>query len=192
MTDVLAVVDHLTQLHAADGKIRGILGENFLAHFDLLIDNPHHALCLDDTEAMSMEMKGTRVALAHPYGADDDLPFTRPLIVEARLQGQSEPLLFRLDSGSNVPLIYSQHGLIREGIPPNAQLLKRVVEGAEQDFAVLNPLDLAPGTDTIRQVIFVQPMNSIGATREPREDGLLPTQLFSARVRELPQPIRHS
>jgi hypothetical protein len=178
VTDVLAVVDNLDQLHAADRNIRGILGENFLTHFDLLIDNQHHVLCLDETGAMATAVRGKLVPLAKPHGTDRDLPFTRPLVVEARLQGHREALLFRLDSGSNVPLIYGQRGLIRASIPSNAQILKRVVEGVEQDFAVLEPQDLALGTDTIRQVIFVQPITSIGDTREPREDGLLPAQLF--------------
>jgi predicted aspartyl protease len=176
--DVLAVVDGLAQLQAADGKIRGILGEDFLAHFDVLIDNEHRMLCLDETGAMAAAVKGTQVSLARPYGPDHDLPFTRPLIIQVKLEGRREPLLFRLDSGSNVPLIYGQRGLIRTSIPPNARILKRVVEGVEQDFAVLQPQDLAVGTATVRQVIFVQPMNSVGSVGEAREDGLLPTQLF--------------
>ena len=53
----------------------GIVGENFLTHFDPLIDNERQALCLDDTGAMAAGMKGTRIALAQPYGTDRDLPF---------------------------------------------------------------------------------------------------------------------
>jgi len=178
VNDVLAVIDYMAQLHAADGRIRGILGEDFLMHFDLLIDNEHHVLCLDETGAMTAATKGTRVALVQPYGADHDLPFTRPLVVEARLEGIREPVRFRLDSGTNVPVIYGQRGLIRAATPPHAQILKRVVDGVEQGFAVLQPQDLTIGRDTIRQVIFIRPMNSIGAAREAREDGVLPTQLF--------------
>ena len=33
-----AIVQDLRQIQAADPRIRGVLGENFLAHFDLLID----------------------------------------------------------------------------------------------------------------------------------------------------------
>jgi len=152
VTDVLAVVDNLTQLHAADGKIRGILGENFPAHFDLLIDNPHHALCLDDTGAMSAGMKGTRVALAQAYGADHDLPFTRPLVIEAHMEGIRNPVLFRLDSGSNVPVIYGGRDQSVD-IRRTTQILKREVDGLEQDFAVLQPKDVAVGGDKVRQVI---------------------------------------
>jgi predicted aspartyl protease len=176
VTDVLAVVDNLAQLHTADGKIRGILGENFLAHFDLLIDNLHHVLCLDDAGAMAAAIKGTRVALAHPYGADHDLPFTRPLVIEAHIEGIRNPILFRLDSGSNVPLIYG--GDMSLNARTSSQILKREVDGAEQAFAVLQPKDVSVGGDRVRRVIFVEPLSSIGKVRESREDGLLPTQLF--------------
>jgi len=178
VSDVLAVVDNLAQLHAADGRIRGILGENFLTHFDLLIDNSHHSLCLDDSGAMSAGMKGTRVALAHPYGADHDLPFTRPLVIEARMEGLGNPVLFRLDSGSNVPMIYGGRDLSPDVVPGRTQILKREVAGVEQNFAVLQPKDLSVGSDKVRQVIFVEPLNSIGAVQQSREDGVLPTQLF--------------
>jgi hypothetical protein len=84
----------------------------------------------------------------------------------------------RLDSGSNAPSIYGLHGQPRKGAPPNAQILKLVVEGVEQRFAVLPPQDLAIGREKIQQVSFVQPMNSVGLAPQPREDGVLPTVLF--------------
>jgi len=176
--DVLAVIDNLAPLHAADGKIRGILGEDFLTHFDLLIDNDHRTLCLDETGAMAAAMKGSHLALVQPYGPDHDLPFTRPLVVEARLEGNRDAVLLRLDSGSNTPSIYGLHGQARKGAPANAQILKRVVDGAEQNFAVLPPQDLAIGREKIQQLRFVQPMNSVGLPPQPREDGVLPTALF--------------
>jgi predicted aspartyl protease len=178
VNDVLAVVDNLAQLHAADRKIRGILGEDFLAHFDLLIDNERRMLCLDETGIMAAAIKGAHVALAQPYGPDHDLPFTRPLVIEARLDGIRNPVLFRLDSGSNVALIYGGRHQSLDIVRANVQILKRVVAGVEQDFAVLQPKDVSVGGGKIRQVIFVQPMNSIGVMGQPREDGLLPTQLF--------------
>jgi len=176
--DVLAVIDSLAQLRAVDGKIRGIVGEDFLTHFDLLIDNDRRMLCLDETGAMAAAMKGSHLALVQPYGPDHDLPFTRPLVVEARLEGSRDAVLLRLDSGSNAPSIYGLHGEARKGAPANAQVLKRVVDGAEQDFAVLPPQDLAIGKAKIQQVSFVQPMNSVGLPPQPREDGVLPTVLF--------------
>lgn len=178
VADVLAVIDSLAGLHAADSRIRGIVGENFLAHFDLLIDNEHQALCLDDTGAMAAGMKGNQVPLAQPYGTDQDLPFTRPLVIETRLDGIREPVLFRLDSGTNVPVIYRAHKQSLRLAAMNVRILKRFVNGEEQDFAVLPPKDVSVGRDTIRQVTFVQPMNAVGSVHQAREDGVLSTQMF--------------
>jgi len=175
--NVLAVIDQLTQLHAADRNIRGIAGEDFLTHFDLLIDNDRRMLCLDESGAMAAAVKGAHVALAQPYGTDHDLPFTRPLVVEARIDGNGNPLLFRLDSGSNAPVVYGRPQA-QNNRPANTQILKRVVDGVEQDFAVLKPHDVAVGRDKLHQVTFVQPLNSVGEVRAPREDGVLPTFMF--------------
>ena len=41
------LVYDLQNLHSADLHIQGILGEDFLEHFDMLIDNAHNLLCLD-------------------------------------------------------------------------------------------------------------------------------------------------
>ena len=47
-----SLVYDLKNLQSADLHIHGILGEDFLEHFDMLIDNAHSMLCLDDTGAM--------------------------------------------------------------------------------------------------------------------------------------------
>jgi hypothetical protein len=177
VSGVLAVIDDLAELHGADRKIRGIVGENFLTHFDLLIDNEHQALCLDNSGAMAAAMKGTRIPLATPHGTEPDMPFMRPLVIEARLEGTSEDMVFRLDSGSNAPLLYAKPSL--QLAKANAvKILKRFENGVEQDFAVLPPKDVSIGRETFRQVTFVQTLNSIGAVRQAREDGLLPTEIF--------------
>ena len=178
VNDVLAVVDDLAELHAADQRIRGIVGENFLNHFDLLIDNEHHSLCFDDSGAMAAAMKGTRVPLAHPYGTDRDLAFMRPLIIETRMEEIRDPVLFRLDSGTNAPVIYGGGKPSLRLARENVQILKRFVNGVEQNFAVLPPRNMSVGGETIRQVTFVQTMNAVGGAQQAREDGVLPTHMF--------------
>jgi len=181
VTNALAIIQNLAQLKAADPSIRGILGENFLAHFDLLIDNRQHMLCLDESPALvsvlASAVKGEHIPLAEPYGPVDAMPFTRPFVIAARLPELSaKPLLLRLDSGSNAPLLYSSPTLARKaGAAPTA-LLKRVVNGTEQSFAVLPPQELQLGKQPpLRNLVFVIPVTSIGAGSAPREDGLLPT-----------------
>jgi hypothetical protein len=62
----LVVVQNLENLKATDPHIRGILGGNFLGHFDVLIDNAHSLLCLDDAKLMRQEVKGEHIALVTP------------------------------------------------------------------------------------------------------------------------------
>jgi len=177
--DVVAVIQEMTQLKAADSRLRGILGANFLEHFDLLIDNGRHILCLDESGTLASTIKEEHIALAQPRGSQRDLPFTRPLIIAARLfAGDTTPVLLRLDSGSNSPLLYAADALVRSKSNGKASVLKRVANGVEQSFAVLPPQDIQIGTHAIRQVSFVVPMTSIGGGPSPREDGLLPTMAF--------------
>lgn len=175
----LAVIQEIPQLKAADARIRGILGENFLSHFDLLIDNRQHILCLDDTNALASAVRGRHTVLSLPYGSGSDFPFTQPIVVSAHLSAANmAPILLRIDSGSNVPVLYATDSSIHKPDTNRAPMLKRVVNGAEQAFAVLPPQDLLIGAESIRQVSFVMPMNSVGTGFAPRENGLLPTLIF--------------
>ena len=176
VANTLAVVQKMAQLTAVDPRIRGILGGNFLEHFDILIDNGHRILCLDDSGALASSIRGERVALAEPRGANRDLPFTRPIVVTARLSNFGKtPLLLRLDSGSNSPLLYPGIAGLGMARANSAQVLKRTVGGTEQKFAVLPPQNIQIGKVALKQISFVSPMNSVGAGPAPREDGLLPT-----------------
>ena len=57
-----------------DLHIRGILGEDFLEHFDMLIDNVHRLLCLDNSAAMRTEVKGPHIPLITPPQTADGAP----------------------------------------------------------------------------------------------------------------------
>jgi hypothetical protein len=73
----LVVIQDIAEVKAADPRIRGILGENFLSHFDLLIDNRQQILCLDESRTLAQAVKGEHIPLEQPFGSRDDLPFTR-------------------------------------------------------------------------------------------------------------------
>ena len=172
----LAVVEDLAQLRAADPRIRGILGGSFLQHFDMLIDNGQRLLCLDDSGALMTAVKGERIKFAEPYGTGKDLPFTRPIVLSARLSSLgTTPVILRLDSGSNVPMLYANNALLSLVAAKHSGVLKRTVSGVEQQFAVLPPQDVEIGKSPLRQVAFTVPMNAVGNGQAPREDGLLPT-----------------
>lgn len=175
----LAVIRDLADLHAADPRIRGILGDTFLEHFDLLIDNRRKILCLDDTKSLASIFKSEHVDLADPVGSDRDLPFTRPLIIAVRVAGSADsPMLLRLDSGSNAPVLYTPAPHLVNGAGAHSLPLARVVNGMKQGFQVLPAVDLRIGKHTVSQVSFAVPMNSVGRGPSAREDGVLPTMAF--------------
>ncbi len=176
--NAVAVIQDLTQLREADSRIRGILGANFLEHFDVLIDNIRHILCLDGSGDLASAIKSEHISMAEPRGEQLDLPFTQPVIVQARFSGNSKtPLLLRLDSGSNAPVLYTNPNLGEAPIDPTNPL-KRLVNGVEQGFAVLPVQDIRIGKHSLRQVSFFLPLDSVGGTTIRREDGLLPTIAF--------------
>jgi hypothetical protein len=180
--DVLVVVQDLADFRTADSDIRGILGENFLTHFDLLIDNRQQILCLDQLSTLARVVKGERIPLAPPHGPQDDLPFTRPLIAPVRLASVgAAPVLLRLDSGSSALLLYNTEPRLLPASANRASSFARVVNGIQQTFAVLPAQDIRVGAIPVNHVPIVVPMNAVGIGPGPREDGLLPTMAF-ARV----------
>lgn len=175
----LAVIENIPDLKAADPHIRGILGQNFLSRFDLLIDNRHPTLCLDESKSLSQSIKGEHIPLEQPHGPRDALSFTRPLVISARLMGTDlAPVLLRLDSGSNAALLYATQPSFLTPSMVRVPVLKRVVNGAEQAFTVLPGQDVLLGQRLLRQVLFEVPLNGVGRSPRPREDGLLPTSAF--------------
>ena len=169
--NVLAVVDDMAQLHQADPKLRGIVAEDFLAHFDFLIDYEQRALCLDESGAMASTIRGSRLPLAQPYGPDRDLPF---IGIAAQLEGSHAPTLLCLDSGSNAAVLFASSPAAQGVVDSKAQIRKWVVAGTEQSFALLRPRQVAVAGRILGQIAFVQPIDSV----ESRVDGLLPTAIF--------------
>ena len=101
------VVQDLRQIQAADPRIRGVLGQSFLTHFDILIDNEHKLLCIDDTYAMGERIRGEHIQLVKPQHPESELPFTERLVIAVRLSGvANRQILLQLDSGSDGPILY--------------------------------------------------------------------------------------
>jgi hypothetical protein len=180
MKQPLVLVQDLRQVQRTDARIRGILGSNFLEHFDLLIDYEHHILCLDETKELQQKVKGERIALTSPPHADRYLPFTLPMSVLIRLSGITErPLLLELDSGIDVPLLFDYGKQLTQTQVVGTS--RRGVEFNEvtQAFAVLTPQDMRVGSHSFRQISFITPVAAgTDLPVKPDVDGVLPTSLF--------------
>ena len=173
------VVQDLGQIQAADPRIRGVLGENFLAHFDLLIDYPHKLLCLDETGVMRESVRGERISLVAPEHPETEVPFTDRLVISVHLSGTgTRQILLKLDSGSDGLVLYAGGDEAKRGILKQATLQGGGVSKAQRAFAVLPPQDMRIGNHILRNISFVTPVSVAKNVPQRDEDGLLATVLF--------------
>ena len=148
--------------------------------FDVLIDNAHSLLCLDDAKVMQQEVKGKHIALVTPPQPEDEELFTVPLIVPVHLSGSgTRQLLLLLDSGTNVPFLYDPGKYLALESFVRTPRRGSSIDGAQRTFAVLPPQDVRIGTLICHQLSFVTLTgNNDRHASKIQVDGLLTTGLF--------------
>jgi len=175
----LVVIQDLGPIQAADPRIRGVLGENFLAHFDVLIDYSRGLLCLDEAKLMEKYLRGEQIPLVLPKHPETDLPFTQRLVVSVNLSDTgTRPILLQVDSGSDGPILYADERVLEQPLFSRAKLQGPEVSDARRAFAVLPPQDMRLGSRIIRKVPFVTPASGSQNVPDREEDGILATVLF--------------
>ncbi len=176
VSNLLVIVQNLEHLQEDDLPIRGILGGDFLEHFDVLIDYGQRILCLDEAKAMQSQIKGEHNVLVHGPHSSEEGGFTEPLIIQAQLSSKEKrQMLFLLDSGTNAPYLYGAGSAVRRGSAP---LNGRGIDGREHTVAVLMPQDLRVGSKSLHKISFVTPVSTANEFPKEEFDGLLPTVLF--------------
>jgi hypothetical protein len=175
----LVAIQDLKQIQVADPRIRGVLGENFLAHFDVLIDYPHRLLCLDEAKLMQRELHGERMPLIPPKHWENEVPFSERLLISVNLSDSgNRQILLQLDSGSDGPILYSGNRELQEPLLRRAKVQTAGVSEPHRAFALLPPQDMRIGDRMIRKVPFVTPVSPAHDVLDREEDGLLATVLF--------------
>jgi hypothetical protein len=161
------------QLGVLEGHAQGILGENFLKHFDVLIDNERHALTLDRTNRLARSLAGERLPLSIGDSAAE-LTHDR-LIVRLRatsLVGRS--MLFLVDSGANTAVVYP---LKNETLLFTRGFASGSIQSLDSDqICRLARTPLTIGSQTYRQAVMAICENR--RCDSINSDGLLPTRLF--------------
>lgn len=114
-SDLRVLVSNVARMKSSGLHINGILGEDFLRRFDMLIDNAHGILCLDDVKLMRTGMTGQRITfLSTPKAADIDAS-TNSLIMSVLLSNGIRLLRLKLDSGSDAPFLYAPSEVLTAG-----------------------------------------------------------------------------
>jgi hypothetical protein len=175
VADQDVLVYDLANLQSAGLDIRGVLGEDFLQRFDMLIDNAHNLLCLDDSGAMRAELKGQRIPLLPPSpAAEGTLPGS--LIISVRLSDGMRPVRLKLDSGANTPFLYNTSSYMALGAFRGALLQGGA--GARRTYAALPPQTMKVGSIEVPHVMFVTLAGVQKDSRTSDFDGLLSLGLF--------------
>jgi hypothetical protein len=175
----LVVVQDLGPIQAADPRIRGVLGENFLAHFDVLIDYSRGLLCLDEAKLMEGHLRGERTPLVTSKHPETEVPFSQRLVVSVSLSDTgTRPILLQVDSGSDGPILYAGNSERVQPLLKRAKLQGPEVSDARRAFAVLPPQDMRVGSRIVRKVPFVTPVSGAKNIADREEDGILATVLF--------------
>jgi hypothetical protein len=172
------LVYDLQNLNSPYLHIQGILGEDFLEHFDVLIDNAHSLLCLDKSAAMRADVKGTHIPLLATAEPDGSVALPGLLIIAVRLSDGLRPLHLLLDSGTRTAKLYntSQYMLMQlsHDVPSHGS----GVDGAQQIFSALAPQDVKIGSLELTRVSFFSLAGIQKDARVKGFDGVLPTGLF--------------
>jgi hypothetical protein len=161
------------QLGVLEGHAQGILGENFLKHFDVLIDNDRHTLTLDRTNSLAQSLAGERLQLSLGNRSSEGLTPDR-LIVALRAPSLVErSMLFLVDSGTNTAIVYplKNETLFSRGVASG-----RIESLNRNQTCRLARTPLAIGSQTYRQVMIAICENM--THNDIDNDGLLPTRLF--------------
>jgi Aspartyl protease len=172
------LVYDLRNLHSADLYIQGILGEDFLEHFDMLIDNAHRLLCLDNSAAMRAEVKGPHIPLVTTAELDDGVALPGLLIIAASLSDGMRPARLVLDSGAQAPILYNTSQYMALQLSHNVFLRGSGVDGEQRIFSALPPQDMKIGSLQLSRVPFFSLAGVQKDARVKGFDGVLPTGLF--------------
>ncbi len=176
--DLKVLVYDLHKLHSENLNIAGVLGEDFLEHFDVLIDNAHNRLCLDDTGAMRADVKGSRVPLLSSVQNADGVLLPKALIIDVRLSDGRRPVRLKLDSGANAPFLYNTPQYMAFGLARGKSWSGGGVDGAERTFSALPQQDMRIGSIEVPGVHFVTLVGTHKDSGTSDFDGLLSTGLF--------------
>lgn len=171
-------VEDLGPVQAEYANLRGILGNNFLSRFDLLIDNSRKMLCLDDSGRMRKSLRGERVPILSRADSDPGLGSAQAILVAVHLPDDGrEGSVLRLDSGSNVPLLYADRDA-RARTRPQVSLVRGSTIGKQAQFyyARTPARNVTFGAHQEMEIAFSVPTGRLNS--KPAEDGLLPTALF--------------
>lgn len=90
-----------------------------------------------------------------PAPTTDDAPLAKSLMLAARMSDGNRPLLLKLDSGTNVPLLYNPFEYLATGQRENVLLQASSADGMPRTFTALPAQDVHLGSVELHRVSFI-------------------------------------
>jgi predicted aspartyl protease len=168
-------INTVDRVQVLNRRVQGILGENFLKSFDLLIDNEQQTLFIDRTSSLEGTVLGERLSFSR-FGSIDFKPTPDRIVINLKVPSfMRKPLLFLVDSGINTAALYP---------PPGGQALRATQSSQHVSMRDLNErrdCQIQKTTLEIGGAAFrgLELVACEGLTRNKMDtDGLLPTRVF--------------
>lgn len=159
------------QLSRIEASIQGIVGEDFLKHFDILIDNHAKILMLDAASALARSLTGDHVPLSF-FGRHGKLLAVDRLIIDLKLPS-TQKVHFLIDSGTNSAIFFPPYPPINDGLDAPGVTLASP-SGNSRCRLQLQTLRIGNNSFPGVRLAFCQ-----GLTRDKMDvDGTLPTNIF--------------
>jgi hypothetical protein len=160
-----------SQITRMGASIQGVLGEDFLKHFDVLIDNHAHTLTLDNTSDLADSLSGDHLPLSFSGRHGND-PTVNRLVLDVNLPS-IKTLRFLLDSGTDSATFFPSKGVT---YVPSVTFREMVSTLSGNSLSRIGFVTLEVGKNTIYNVPLVI---CEGPTRDDHDvDGMLPTRIF--------------
>jgi hypothetical protein len=171
-------VEDLGRVQSEYASLRGILGNNFLSRFDLLIDNSHKLLCLDALRQMQNSLRGDRVPMLSRADCDPGSGCAQAILLLVHLPDDGpKGSVLRLDSGSNVPLLFVDPQARARTRPQMMPVSGTTIGKQAQILYAFTPARLVRlGAHKEMEIVFAAPTGRLYS--KPAEDGILPTTIF--------------
>jgi len=165
------VADRLVDLQY---KVRGVLGEDFLQHFDVLIDNRHHVIQMESGPGpLGNMLGGERLQLSSVGSEGEQLDPNRLVIVGKFEEMRDHEAKLQVDSGAPYLLLFSQVERPDPGNQPTTFPVIGVLKGSFAAYA--RSLRLHLGKGFFSDVMAVVPTETV---TQHNVAGLLPTSMF--------------
>jgi predicted aspartyl protease len=164
---VVVLVQDLSGLRKIDSHIVGIAGQNFLAHFNYLLDYRKHLARIEADNEIQDAIDGDHV----PVDAREN----RMLVASEAQSRNHASLKLVLDSGAeSVVLLHAASQALKV---PREQSAMELTSAGQTALQMGRIHTLSVGQELLRDVVTTLPENDPGARIG---DGLLPTSLFEA------------